>query len=72
MSTYLKLRGLMAQNDVDQRRLGLELGLTRQAVSQRFTNRTAWNLQEMYKVLDFFHISYDRLHEIFPKNGIGG
>lgn len=72
MSTYRKLRSLMALNDVDQRRLGLELGMTRQAISTRFTNRTAWNLEEMYHILDFFDVPYDQLHEVFPKNGIGG
>lgn len=70
MRTYLKLRGIMAENGINQTRLGLELGFGRSCLTQRFSNRTSWSLTEMYKIMDYFNIDYSRLHEIFPKDGI--
>lgn len=66
---FSQLRGLMAAADVDNYRLGLELNLSPSSVSDRLTGRQPWKLTEMYKTMNFFHVSHDRLHEIFPENG---
>lgn len=66
---FSQLRGLMAAADVDNYRLGLELNLSASSISDRLTGRQPWKLTEMYKTMNFFRVSHDRLHEIFPENG---
>lgn len=67
--TYAKLRGAMKENDDTMEDLARLLLMTRAAVSQRFRNHTQWKLEEMYMLMDRYHLPYDRLHEYFPRYG---
>ncbi len=66
---YAKLRSLMMANDDTQRDLGRMLMLSNVSVSERMNNKTSWRLDEMYAILDRYHVPHSQLHEIFPLNG---
>jgi hypothetical protein len=38
-------------------------------VTRCFNAWVPWNQVEQYKILDEFEIPYERMHEMFPKNG---
>lgn len=67
--TYAKLRGAMAANDDTQEDIGRLLLMTKAAVSQRFGNHTPWKLDEMYMLMDRYHLPYSELNLYFPKGG---
>lgn len=67
--TYAKLRGLMVQNDDQQKDLARLLLLSTQAVCDRINNRSEWRLGEMYAIMDHYRVPYSELHEVFPPNG---
>lgn len=66
---YAQLRGLMAANDETQGDLARILKIGRNAVSDRFRNRTDWGLGECYLILDHYHQPPDTLPMIFPPGG---
>lgn len=66
---YAKLRGAMTANDDTQASLARILLMTPAAVSQRFNNYTPWKLDEMYTLMDRYHLPYSELNLYFPKNG---
>lgn len=67
--TYAKLRGVMAENDDTQEAFARMLFMTKAAVSQRFNNHTPWKLDEMYMIMDRYHLPHEKLNQYFPKNG---
>lgn len=66
---YAMLRGVMVANDDTQESIGRLLLLTKAAVSQRFNNHTPWKLDEMYMLMDRYHLPYSELNLYFPKDG---
>lgn len=42
---------------------------SRSYVDQRMSGRAGWTLEEMYTLMDLLHWPYDRMHELFPKDG---
>lgn len=67
--SYAMLRGVMVANDDTQESIGRLLLLTKAAVSQRFNNHTPWKLDEMYMLMDRYHLPYSELNLYFPKDG---
>ena len=63
---YDYLAGRLRQLRITQDELGYELGLCNTAVSHRMTGRTAWNIEEMYIVLDVCQAQPEELHIYFP------
>lgn len=63
---YAELRGLLVQNDMDQKQLArrLQMGLT--SLSARMNAHQTWELSECYAIMDLFEIPHERLHQIFP------
>jgi hypothetical protein len=43
---------------------------SRSFVDERMAGRVAWTLNEMYQLMDLLHWPYDRMHELFPRDGI--
>ncbi len=39
-------------------------------VDERMAGRVGWTLDEMYTLMDILNWPYDRMHELFPKDGI--
>ena len=67
---YKILRNIMHEHDFTQQMLGDELGLTQTSISHRMTARVPWTSDEMWHVMNLFHIPAKRLHEVFPKSGV--
>ena len=66
---YSKLRGLMREFGDTQDDLARVLLLSRISVSNRLRGTAEWRLDEMYALMDRYHVPHDRLHEVFPKGG---
>ena len=66
---YSKLRGLMREFGDTQDDLARALLLSRISVSNRLRGTAEWRLDEMYALMDRYHVPHDRLHEVFPKGG---
>jgi hypothetical protein len=67
---FRKLRGKLAEFEIDQIYLAKKLGVTQQCISHRMTGKYPWTLTEMYAVMDLIQEPYDKLHEYFPKDGV--
>ena len=63
---YRYLAGRLKQLGILQEDLGYALGICGTAVSHRMTGRTAWNIDEMYKVC---RAKPEELHIYFPPKG---
>lgn len=55
------LRKLMRANHVKQRELADVLGVSEQAVSDKFHGRTNFTLRDLTRIADFFDVSVDFL-----------
>ena len=66
---YSKLRGLMREYGDTQDDLARALLLSRASVTNRMRGAAEWRLDEMYALMDRYHVQHDQLHEIFPKDG---
>lgn len=67
---YQKLRDLMKRHRITQIDLAEELGLLSECtVSRKLNDRSPWTSDEMYRILEVLGVNYERMHEIFPKNG---
>lgn len=69
---YATLRQIMKEQDVDQAYLAAKLGQCRSYVETRINARhdCGWSEKDMYMIMDFLHIPYERLHEVFPPKGV--
>ena len=66
---YSKLRGLMREYGDTQDDLARALLLSRASVTNRMRGAAEWRLDEMYALMDRYHVPHDRLHEVFPMGG---
>lgn len=66
---FKKLRAKLAEFDIDQAYLSKKLGISQQCVSNRFTGKYPWRLNEMYAIIDLIQEPYELLSEYFPKDG---
>jgi len=64
------LRGLLRQFDMTYRDLARKIGRSEPYVNLHMVSAEPWPLDECYKILDLFHISDDRIHEIFPRDAV--
>ena len=64
-----KLRGLMREFGDTQDDVARALFLIRISVSNRLRGAAEWKLDEMYALMDRYHVQHDQLHEVFPKGG---
>ena len=69
---FKRLWGLMAENGDTQKDVGDVLLISAQSVCDRMRARQPWKLDEMYLLLDRYHVPYSEMHIVFPKGGING
>lgn len=53
------IRKLMRDNHVTQRDLARELGISEQAISDKFHGRSNFTLRDVSRIADFFDVSTD-------------
>ena len=63
---YDYLAGRLRQLGIRQSDLVEPLGLNVGSISHRFCGRTAWSIDEMYKLLDICRAEPSELHIYFP------
>ena len=56
-----QIRKLMRDNHVTQRDLVHELGVSEQAISDKFHGRSNFTLRDVSRIADFFDVSVDSL-----------
>ena len=61
-----RLRDLMKKSKVTQQDLATSVGTTRQAISQYADGSVQPNIEKLYKIAEFFHVSADYLLGISP------
>jgi len=66
---FAKLRGLLMQNDIDQRYLCELMKKSQTYITNRFTARQDWTQKDQYFFMDLLNYPYDQMHELFPKEG---
>ena len=66
---FSELRSLLRRNDYTTEELSRYLGKSRPYVSQRLNGKHPWDLDDVYKILDWLYIPYKDLHIYFPKGG---
>lgn len=66
---YDYLAGRLRQLGIRQSDLTGPLGLNKGSISHRFTGRTQWSVDEMYKLLDICRADPSELHIYFPRPG---
>lgn len=54
-----QIRKLMRDNHVTQRDLAQELGVSEQAISDKFHGRSNFTLRDVSRIADFFDVSTD-------------
>lgn len=69
MKRFAKLRGRMAEMDVKNKDLANYLGKSRQYISAHMLNKNSWEIDVVYKILDFLQIPYEEILVYFPPNG---
>ena len=69
MRPYAKLRGKMAEMDVNSTALANYLGRSANYLSGRFNNKFSWDMEEVYKIMDFLKIPHEEIFTYFPPNG---
>lgn len=70
MRKYASLRAKMQKLNMDQEYLGRQMNMNAMSISNRFTGKTPWKMDEMYAVLDIIGEPDEKLSEYFPRNGI--
>ena len=55
------MRVAMAIRGVNQKQLAHVLGIATSSMSQKFTGRTAWSLEDIEKASGFFHVKPEAL-----------
>lgn len=66
---YAKLRGEMLAHGDTAKDVGDVLLVSTACVSHRLNDRQPWTLDEMYALMDRYHIPYGQMHIYFPKHG---
>ena len=69
MALYRKLRALMYEYGDTQEELAYYLDRSVATISLRLCGKSHWTVQEMYLLMDRYHIPDNQLHMIFPRSG---
>ena len=68
---FRRLQAELAAADLDRPYLARLLGYTSRAyIDKRMCGLVEWSLSDMYALMDLLRWPYDRMHELFPKDGI--
>ncbi len=63
---YRYLSGRLRQLGYDHEDLGRALGMSRSAISRRFTGAIPWTVDEVYKTLEFCRATVEEFPTYFP------
>lgn len=66
---FSALRKALRENDYTTQELADHLKKSRPYISQRLNGKHPWDLDDVYKILDWLYIPYTDLHIYFPKGG---
>lgn len=69
MKAYAKLRGRMRELDITGESLAFYLGRSKSYVSNRFVKKSSWDIDDVYKILDFLDLPLSEIYTYFPPNG---
>ena len=64
------LRGQMAAEGLTQADVARKLLVSPDTISNKMRGIYSWTQTEMYTLMDILNWPYDRMHELFPKDGI--
>lgn len=70
MRRFVEVRSLMTLNDMTQPDVAKTLGISPSHLSRKMVGDRPFDLDEMYTILDLFQVPHERLHIVFPKNGL--
>lgn len=67
---FRALRKEMRNRDVTQADLSDAVYLCQMSLSNRFTAKTPWRMDEAYATLDYLDIPHNQIAYYFPKGGV--
>jgi hypothetical protein len=67
---YATLRGQLVAHDLQQTDLARKLLISSRTATRKLCGHYPWTLDEMYDIMGLLEWPYDRMHELFPRNGI--
>lgn len=68
---FSTLRGQLVAHDLQQSDLARKLLISSRSATRKLCGHSAWTLDEMYTLMDLLQWPYDKMHELFPRNGRG-
>ena len=66
---YSEVRKLMSQRGITNHDIAVKINRSDTYVSLRFNGHLNWDQDDMYIMMDMFHLPYELLHVAFPRNG---
>ena len=66
---FKKLKTDMYANDVDQKTLCKVIKKSQTYLTHRMTGKMPFDMDDVYKICDYFDIPYEQIPNYFPKNG---
>lgn len=66
---YNQLKTQMANADIDQIYLASCMRKSQTYITNRMTGRYPWTADDMYQIMDILNYPYERMYELFPKDG---
>jgi len=68
---FRKLKGILAENDVDQKQLSAVIKKSQSYVTARMNSSRSWDMDDVYAVLDMLGVNYqnDEIFKYFPPSG---
>lgn len=70
MKPFSTLRKLCRQNDLSYEYISKKLGKSMCYISARFNGIYPFSIEDAYAICDLLHEPYERVLELFPKDGI--
>lgn len=67
---YEALKRELKLKDIDQQYLAGKIGRSTYYVSQRMNGAKPWTAADMYTIMELINCPVDKLHIMFPKDGI--
>lgn len=66
---HQRIRTLMDEHDINSQTLAEELGIDTSTMSRKLMGRTPWTSDQMWRIMDIFHLPPREFHLVFPKGG---
>ncbi len=69
MIPYAKLRGELMAREISHEDFAKGIGMSLSALSRKINAHVMWDLNEVYRVMDFLELPYTVIPDYFPKDG---